>query len=77
MGETCDADRSQTRIYWYGAPYSEKRTFSRKTEDKSTVLVPDSLVTGNPYNLWISIGVNDKHMDTFESQTSIIGHASV
>jgi hypothetical protein len=35
-------------------------------------LVPDSLVPGNPYNLWISIGVNDKYMDNFESQNSII-----
>jgi hypothetical protein len=42
-----------------------------------TGLVPDSLVPGNPYNLWISIGVNDKHMDTFESQNSIIGETSV
>jgi hypothetical protein len=41
------------------------------------LLVPDSFVPGNPYNLWISIGVNDKHMDTFESQNSIIGLASV
>jgi hypothetical protein len=40
-------------------------------------LVPDSLVPGNPYNLWISIGVNDKNMDTFESQNSIIGETSV
>jgi hypothetical protein len=39
--------------------------------------VPDSLVPGNPYNLWISTGVNHKHMDTFESQNSTIGLASV
>jgi hypothetical protein len=42
-----------------------------------TALVHDSLVPGNPYNLWISIGVNAKHMDTFESQNSIIGETSV
>jgi hypothetical protein len=36
-------------------------------------LVHDSLVPGNPSNIWISIGLNDKHMDTFESQSSIIG----
>jgi hypothetical protein len=41
------------------------------------LLVPDSLVPGNPYTLWISIGVNDRHMDTLESQNSIIGLASV
>jgi hypothetical protein len=40
---------------------------------RDKVLVPGSLVPGNSYNLWISIGVNDKHMDTFESQNSIIG----
>jgi hypothetical protein len=40
-------------------------------------LVPDSLVPGNPYSLWISIGINDKHMDNFESQNSIIGETSV
>jgi hypothetical protein len=40
-------------------------------------LVPDSLVPGNPYILWISIALNSKYMDTFESQNYIIGETSV
>jgi hypothetical protein len=35
-------------------------------------LVPDSFVPGNPYTLWISIGLNAKHMEHFERKSSII-----
>jgi hypothetical protein len=40
-------------------------------------IVPDSLVPGNPYNLWISIGLNAKNMETFEPRSSITSLASV
>jgi hypothetical protein len=40
-------------------------------------LMPDSFVPGNPYNLWISIGLNAKHMEHFERKSSIISLVSV
>jgi hypothetical protein len=48
-----------------------------KEHGSEAALVPDRFVPGNPYNLWISIGLNGKNMETFEPQSSIISLASV
>jgi hypothetical protein len=40
-------------------------------------LLPDSVVPGNPYSLWISIGLNAKKMEHFERKSSIISLVSV
>jgi hypothetical protein len=60
-----------------GKPCFYVAVYNKGGKQKVSVLVPGRLVPGNPYNLWISIGVNDKYMDTFESQNSIIGLESV
>jgi hypothetical protein len=39
--------------------------------------VPDSFVPENPYNIWISVGLNAKNMEHFERKSSIISLLSV